>query len=617
MPAYRPCLWFLAVFCALICLAPGPARAAVFDVANEAELTAALATAAVNNEDDTINLAAGTYNLTATVTFSSAEINHSLVLLGVGGQAVLDGGGVLQVANFQAAGDGYSLSLQNLTVQHGGGGYVAGIGLLVGLTGTDTTIRVTNCAFLDNQQVTGLGLGALVSATREVVVESSVFQRNQTTVGGAGERGGGLFIMAEAQTRVLVADCLFSSNQILAGLGGAIYCQGTGDVTLVNNTIVDNRAMAGGGVALSLDSNQGQPTLANNVIWGNLATLAESNDIFAATGYPDPMVPVTLSANILGAHAASPADLFAENGTLDQDPALDADFRPTAASPGRDTGDNAAPDLPAVDLDGLPRVQNQVVDRGAYEYPSADLLLTPATLNLTTTPGQSPVTQIVSARSLGALGFTFALAANQPWLAVDPASGNLGPVSSRDVTVSFATGDLAPGLHQAAIVGRNQATGAFSQITVNLTVDAGTQKPVYRLYHPADGQHFYTTDAREAQVLATLGWSDESTPAPFYLAGTALAGARPVHRLYDPASGQHYLTLRNGERDALVNLGWRAERDQGWAFPTSVGGAWEVYKFYDPATGGHFYTANPHELAWVQANLPAWQRQSSLGWAYR
>ncbi|MCB2189029.1 MAG: hypothetical protein KQJ78_21625 [Deltaproteobacteria bacterium] len=610
----------LVVCLSLFTLLPGPASAAVFDVASEAELAAALAIAAANDEDDTINLASNYYSLSSTLVFDTAETNHSLVLQGVGGPALLDGGNTVQVARFTSATEGISLTLQNLHFRHGAG-VANGAGLAVQLQGANSSLHLADCTVLNNVGGDGLGPGSVLRATALVEVRRCRVQDNApATPATAFVQGGGMAIVVnDIAGRILVSDSLFTGNQggESGGAGGALYCTGGADYTLVNNTVVGNHAGTTGGVFLDLRSGATQPQVVNNVIRGNTAVAGGGADLYCAFNYVVPYTAVVLGNNILGARVGDPTNVFNETGTLDQDPALDGNFRPTEASPGRDTGDNNAPNLGTLDLGGMPRVQNQVVDRGAYEYPAAELLLTPATLNLTTTPGQSPVAQIVTARNLGGLGFQFGLDLNQSWLAVDPASAPLAPVGSRDVTVSFATGNLAPGAYKAQIVGHDLVSGNSSQITVNLTVEDVAKKPVYRLYNPGDGQHFFTSDPHEAQALAALGWADESTPAPFYLISTAHPGARPVHRLYNPAGGAHYLTLRNGERDALVNLGWRAERDQGWAFPSSLGGASEVATFYDPATGFHFYTANPHEVAWIQANLPAWQQQSPLGYAYR
>ena len=62
---------------------------------------------------------------------------------------------------------------------------------------------------------------------------------------------------------------------------------------------------------------------------------------------------------------------------------MTADYRLTSGSPCMDTGNNSAPELPATDLGGDPRVQDgtssgtAIVDMGAYEWgPSGSLQVT-------------------------------------------------------------------------------------------------------------------------------------------------------------------------------------------------------------------------------------------------
>jgi hypothetical protein len=42
-------------------------------------------------------------------------------------------------------------------------------------------------------------------------------------------------------------------------------------------------------------------------------------------------------------------------------------YRLGAGSPCLNSGSNGAPDLPATDIDGKARIQDQIVDMGAYE----------------------------------------------------------------------------------------------------------------------------------------------------------------------------------------------------------------------------------------------------------
>ncbi len=65
-----------------------------------------------------------------------------------------------------------------------------------------------------------------------------------------------------------------------------------------------------------------------------------------------------------------PNELFADpNGADDILGTEDDDFRLAPGSPAIDSGTNETePPLPAMDLDGNPRILNDVVDLGVYEF---------------------------------------------------------------------------------------------------------------------------------------------------------------------------------------------------------------------------------------------------------
>jgi hypothetical protein len=86
-------------------------------------------------------------------------------------------------------------------------------------------------------------------------------------------------------------------------------------------------------------------------------------------------------------------------------------------------------------------------------------------------------------------------------------------------------------------------------------INDGSSTPVYRLYNPNSGEHFYTTSTSEKNHLVSLGWSYEgiawySVPSS---SGTS------VYRLYNPNSGEHFYTTSTSEKNHLVSLGWSYE----------------------------------------------------------
>ncbi|MCB2189738.1 MAG: hypothetical protein KQJ78_25260 [Deltaproteobacteria bacterium] len=595
------------------------AQAATFNVTNEAQLTTALATAAANGENNIINLAAGTYNLTATATFNTATSGRSLVVQGAGGLAVLDGGGTKRVAAFGATGGWYNFTFRNLRFQNGGV-EASGVGLLVEMSGGNNQAMIDHCGFINNTSTAAIGIGGSLDGD-SVVVTHSIFQGNTLSAPATAGMGGGLFLSTTPQGYAKVDNCLFVDNDAgaLNGFGGGLYATGTGQVFLLNNTFVGNAATAGGGAIVSVDDGTWMPEIYNNVLRGNTSLTPGTNDLYVAVTFGGPFTSVLLWNNILGDYSDSEGTLFSEQDNLNQDPQLDAGYRPTATSPGRDAGYNAATAYPFTDLADQPRVQNGVVDIGAYEYPVGTLALTTNLLTPSTTPGQSPAAQSFLMQNTGGAAVNYTVTDNVAWLTVSPASGNLAGLTNQSVTVTYDTTGLAPGAYAAVITvtDTTPVTGQAQQIQVNLTVSAGINVGMRRLYDPYSGRHLFTISGSEAAALAALGWQDESSPQPFYVSTSELVGSRPVYRLYNPNTGAHYLTLRAGERTALLAQGWQAERNQGYMFPTPVTGTSEVYTLYHTVLGDHLYTANPNELAWIVTNLPVWVQQSSLGHAFR
>ncbi|PJM76313.1 InlB B-repeat-containing protein [Bifidobacterium simiarum] len=135
--------------------------------------------------------------------------------------------------------------------------------------------------------------------------------------------------------------------------------------------------------------------------------------------------------------------------------------------------------------------------------------------------------------------------------------------------------------------------------------------PVYRVYNRNSGLHHYTTSKAENDMLVRLGWRDENHgKSSFITVSKDTPGARPVYREYNHRSGNHNWTLNKAEHDMLVRLGWK---DEGIAWYTSPAGQ-DVYRLYNPKPyhkprngrgnggGEHVYTTSYGEyLAVVRA----------------
>lgn len=109
---------------------------------------------------------------------------------------------------------------------------------------------------------------------------------------------------------------------------------------------------------------------------------------------------------------------------------------------------------------------------------------------------------------------------------------------------------------------------------------------MWRLYNSNSGEHFYTADTHERDVLYDKGWNIEG------VGWVAPAEGAPVYRMYNPNAGDHHYTTDAHERDMLKKAGWRYEK-VGWY----SGGQFTLKREYNPNaySCNHNYTADMGE----------------------
>jgi predicted outer membrane repeat protein len=246
-------------------------------------------------------------------------------------------------------------------------------------TGGVGVVSADGCTFTGNT-ASASGAGAALSGSS--VVRDSVFTGNSATAGGgavyaylsgapevhrcvftdntAGRWGGAVQTSNSSPT---FAGCVFNSNSAsniyrTAAYGGAFYVEG-GATVVVNSTFSGNGADTDGG-AIAVGT--GTLALTNSVQWDDSRTALR-------------VAGLTVSYSCTGDSSAGTANLtLTRSPFVDVDGAdnvrgnADDDLRLVIGSDCVDSGDNAA--VPAgltTDLDGRPRIINNVVDRGAYE----------------------------------------------------------------------------------------------------------------------------------------------------------------------------------------------------------------------------------------------------------
>ena len=131
-------------------------------------------------------------------------------------------------------------------------------------------------------------------------------------------------------------------------------------------------------------------------------------------------------------------------------------------------------------------------------------------------------------------------------------------------------------------------------------IEIGETTPMFRLYNPNSGEHFYTGSVEERENLMIAGWQYEGVAwnAP-------VNSGEHVYRLYNPNSGDHHYTMSADERDWLVSLGWQYE---GVAWNSAGTDGVPQFRLYNPNAdcGSHHYTSSTEERDYLV----------SLGWQY-
>ena len=315
---------FLLILVSLV-FSPFVAWGAVFTVHNPAEFHNALATAQSNGEDDTIHVAPGTYNITSTLQYITADGDGALTIqaLEMNNRPVLSGGNGIQIMYIENDSDqdhkgdaGADMAISGIVFQDGNCSAEKGAGLYANTGAASITldgctfggnlarygggaylyadagmVSVTHNVFNENEA--GFGGGVHVeSSSGMVTVENNTFSGNRARTGGgvlvssesdiavmtdniftgntAVTLGGGAYVVTSAKTAV-VTNNVFSKNS--AGLyGGGIAASTRSDATVTNNTFTGNAASKlGGGAYIMLAHDMAIASIYNNIFWDNKA----------------------------------------------------------------------------------------------------------------------------------------------------------------------------------------------------------------------------------------------------------------------------------------------------------------------------------------------------------
>ena len=151
-----------------------------------------------------------------------------------------------------------------------------------------------------------------------------------------------------------------------SNLGGGMCNEGGSDPLIVNCSFTYNYA---DGHGCGIYNGGSSPVLINTILWDD----EFEDQIYNAGGTP--VISHSLIYGCGGSGGGWDSAFGIDGGNnLDADPGFEdmwgGDLHLTVGSPAIDSGDNTAPGLPDVDLDGYFRIVNGVVDMGAYEFGS-------------------------------------------------------------------------------------------------------------------------------------------------------------------------------------------------------------------------------------------------------
>jgi hypothetical protein len=210
---------------------------------------------------------------------------------------------------------------------------------------------VTNCAFTGNSGVNG---GGMYNGEGSPTLTNCIFNSNLVS-----NMGGGMFNYGlNSECNLTLINCTFSSNSALDG-GGMLNGK-QGNAILTNCTFTRNH-----GYGIVCDNSQ--VTVVNTILWND-----SPFEIYLAGG----SITVSYSdvrGGWLGIGNIDADPLFVEtDGADDVSGTEDDDLHLLPGSPCIDAGDNSAiPQSVITDLDGNPRIINEIVDIGAYESVAA------------------------------------------------------------------------------------------------------------------------------------------------------------------------------------------------------------------------------------------------------
>jgi hypothetical protein len=136
------------------------------------------------------------------------------------------------------------------------------------------------------------------------------------------------------------------------------------------------------------------------------------------------------------------------------------------------------------------------------------------------------------------------------------------------------------------------------------TANAQPLVDLHRLYNPETGDHFYTTDWHESNIAQANGYRYEWVEAFVHKAsGWPGHPLTPLYRLYNPSTGDHFYTTDGDEMFIAQSHGYVYEWIEASVVKPSanVAGYTALYRLYNADTGDHLYTTSLAEADYAES----------------
>ncbi|MCX6350318.1 MAG: hypothetical protein NTX03_00475 [Bacteroidetes bacterium] len=318
-------------------------------------------------------------------------------------------------------GNGGAISAINCTCDFLNCDFIGNHGQLGGAIMCNDAITIKNCFFDSNTAL--VGAGCFINDAFKTKILNSIFTHNvATTYGGAiyndgswmtvencviynnraNQYGGGIYLSGYATygnfklnnslimgnyavrdgggmfsyfSRTSINSCVFSGNKCNGNGGGLYALDANRPLRLFNNTFAYNSAGKDGG-GLYNYGNASTNSVINCIFWKN-----DKKDIYNHPWGDSAKISYSILTSTYPGVKNSTADPMFKNAKGKDTIAgtMDDDLRLKSGSPAINTGkDTAGFFMPNYDVEGMPRISNDTIERGAYELYPCDSIITPS-----------------------------------------------------------------------------------------------------------------------------------------------------------------------------------------------------------------------------------------------